>query len=155
MVEITHDIPLGIWIDEADDIYAESKILMYKKLASRRPFTVPAFMIHWSIELYLKGFLMNHGKLLKGHDLNRLFKLCIQIDPNINNSSLRTQELPYDQSYWIDQINPYGKNEGGIRYLNSKITSYFFSDHVYDFLDDLVKYIKRNIDPNKDITHFL
>jgi len=146
---------LGKWLELANDVYAESKVLMYKMLTEKRTLHIPAYLLHWSIELYLKAFLMQHGKFEKGHDLNRLFKLCVSIDPHINELSLRTPEVPHDQSVWIDKINPYGKDEGGLRYLNKKRTAWEFQVTIYDFLDDMVEYIKAQTDHSKDITQFL
>jgi hypothetical protein len=145
---------LGTWLELANDVYAESKELMYKMLSTKRMLHIPAYLLHWSIELYLKAFLMNQSKFPKIHDLNRLFKLCLVIDPNLANLCLRTPEVPYDQSYWIDKINPYGE-EGGLRYLNKNRLNWSFQVTIYDFLDDMVDYIKRNVDTNKDITQFL
>jgi len=146
---------LGKWLELANDVYTESKDLMYKMLTAKRSLNIPAYLLHWSIELYLKAFLMQHGKFEKGHDLNRLFRLCVNIDPRINDLCLRTDEVPYDQSFWIDRINPYGKDEGGLRYLNKKRPTWSFQVTIYDFLDDMVEYIKAEVEPTKDITQFL
>lgn len=139
----------------ANETYVESKALTYKYLSEKRNLHIPAYLLHWSIELYLKAFLLHHEKFEKGHDLNRLFRVCTTLDPKINELSLRTPDVPYDQSYWIDKINPYGKDEGGLRYLNKKRPTWKFQVTIYDFLDDMVEYIKINTDHNKDITQFL
>lgn len=134
---------LGTWIELANDVYAESKELMYKKLSGHKMLHVPAYLLHWSIELYLKAFLLQHDNSKKGHDLNHLFKLCVDIDQKINDQCLRTKDAPHDQLYWINLINPYGKEEGGLRYLNKKRTTWSFTVIIYDFIDDLIEYIKK------------
>lgn len=42
-----------------------------------------------------------------------------------------------------------------MRYLDSTRPVWEFQVTIYDFLDDLVRYIRENVDKNKDISGFI
>lgn len=150
---------LGKWLELADDAFQTSKKLMYERL-SKKPFKLhlPAYILHLSIELYLKAFLMNNNVFFnhgtKGHDLNFLFDKCLSIKPDLDTICLQSTNSKYKQSYWINHINEFGKN-GGLRYLSRKRVRWNFCVLTYDYLDDLVNYINRNTDKNKVINTFI
>lgn len=148
---------LGKWVELADDAYLESRELMYKKITAHGPLHVPAFLLHWSVELYLKSFLMQNEKSFdrsgaKGHDLAMLFNECLKLEPSMENLSKFNVDEKEGQSYWINLINEYGSYQGGVRYLNRTRRSWSFFVLIHDRLDDLVGFIKSKIDMKKDIT---
>jgi hypothetical protein len=40
------------WIELVDDAYLESRELIYKKITTHTSLHVPAYLLHWSVELY-------------------------------------------------------------------------------------------------------
>lgn len=159
MISSEQYFSLGKWLELADDAYIESKELMYKKISTKKPLYVPAYLLHWSIELYLKAFLMQYEKPFergtKGHDLLTLFSQCLEIDSTMEYLSQFTKDEIEKQSYWLDLINEYGKEQGGVRYLNKNRKTWSFFVLIHDRLDNLVAYIKKMTNPQKDITQFL
>lgn len=147
-------IVLGRWLELADDTYETSRREMFKRISEKNLLHVPAYLLHWSVELYLKAFLLHHDAFVRGHNLNNLFIRCLAIDQRLNDISFRNDEVPFDQKYWIEKINIYGEN-GGMRYLDSTRPVWEFQVTIYDFLDDLVRYIRENVDKNKDISGFI
>lgn len=144
-------ITLGRWLELADDTYQTSRQEMFKRVSEKKLLHVPAYMLHWSVELYLKAFLLHHDAFVRGHDLSGLFDRCLVIDQQLNEISFRNEEVPFDQKYWIEKINTYGEN-GGMRYLDSTRPVWEFQVTIYDFLDDLVAHIRNNVDRNKNIS---
>lgn len=151
---------LDKWIEIADEAYADSRELMYKKLSTKKPLNIPAYLLHWSMELYLKAYLMQNEVNFersgaKGHDLIGLFKKCLVISPKMENLSKFQQNEKEGQSYWLDLVNEYGKERGGIKYLNKNRENWSFYVLIHDRLDNLVKYIKDSVDKSKDITELV
>lgn len=144
------------WLELASDYYATSKDLIFHKITYKQPPNSGAHLLHLSIELYLKAFLMHHDIAFpfnqKGHDLCFLFSKCLKIDPNSENIS--TNPLNYKQSYWINSINEYGKH-GGIRYMSSKRPEWSIYILIHEQFDDLVEHINVKCDKNKIITKFI
>ena len=103
-------IVLGRWLELADDTYETSRREMFKRISEKNLLHVPAYLLHWSVELYLKAFLLHHDAFVRGHNLNTLFIRCLAIDQRLNDISFRNDEVPFDQKYWIEKINIYGEN---------------------------------------------
>ena len=87
------------WLELANDTFITSEKLMYEKLSTKKLLNIPAYLLHLSIELYLKAFLMNNNsgfnKGEKGHNLSLLFDQCLTIDSKLENLCFQTQEIPY------------------------------------------------------------
>lgn len=94
---------LGKWLDLADDTYSTSKKLMYEMFTAKKSMNISMWLLHWSIELYLKAFLMSHNtKFGRTHDLICLFDQCVTIDSRLDNLCLQIPEVPNKQRYWIN-----------------------------------------------------
>jgi len=121
------------YIEKTNEIW-ESAILLWNSLIS---FSAPAFLTHWSIELYLKAFLLDKNKKIKeitkgrnGHDLIKLYNQAKEIDINIYKENIKRE---------INLINKFGYPYGGIRYLDkSKSSYYMLRPNTCAILEDLI-----------------
>lgn len=144
---------LSTWIRKADEVYRASRDLTLVPIYSG---AVPMFLLHWSIELYLKGFLLESNAFVTGHSLKRLYNRCKSIDPNLE--KIEVLDLRGDgkcyPSFWINYIDVFGEEKGGVRYLNKSKTMYAYPTNIHNNFDDLIAYIKNVIDGDTDITDF-
>jgi hypothetical protein len=140
-------IPLSSWVRLADNAYDSSK---YLSLNPQFGFAVFIYLLHWSIELYLKAFLLNRDIQLTGHELADLYKECVNNNASFDSFVYRGRE----QKYWINLLDIAGAKDGGVRYLHKNKTSYVFPSNIYEAFQDLTSYIKCNVNMNKDISKY-
>ena len=150
-------VSLGSWLKLADTAFDDSRQLMFDKISKSKinDLRVSAFLLHWSIELYLKAFLFDKNQGAWGHDLIKIFKNCLKIDPEINNQNLRTKELKHHQDYWIAEINRFGNEYGGFRYINESNVEFSFYVMIHEQFEEMITYIKKVTNDSKNISPML
>src|SRR5581483_4777351 len=100
------------------------------------------YLLHVSIELYLKSFILNAGKSIeRGHSLEKLYRTCEAIDQDISK---------YVALADLIALDPFGDFEGGAKYPSLMPTGIQIA--IQDRFHGLVKYINEACDPSKKIT---
>jgi hypothetical protein len=140
-------IPLSSWLTLADNAYNSSK---YLSLNPQFGIAVFIYLLHWSIELYLKAFLLNCDVQVIDHKLASLYNKCVKYDGSFNSFVYRGRE----QKYWIKWLDIAGAKDGGVRYLHKDRTSYVFPGDINEAFQNLISYIKSKVNMNKDITRY-
>ncbi len=147
-------VRLDSWLALADTAFNDSRSLMFQKISGNKfsELRVPAFLLHWSIELYLKAFLLNLDMQKPGHDLISLFDVCEKNCPQINTQNFRTEGFDFDQRHWVKSINQFGHDRGGFRYLTRVNINSSFYLMIHEQFDEMISFIKGAVDLRKDIT---
>lgn len=141
------------WLTKADKFYQDSKRAIYP------PFTKASagYLLHLSIELYLKAYLIDRNEITTdtalrraGHDLERLFKRCMKLEPLFE---YVYQGDHKDQLDWIEYLNGFGYPDGGVRYGFTASTD--LPEDVHTYFENLVVLVEQAINKTRVITELI
>lgn len=139
------------WIRIAEGYYETAKLLEDPRLAvgntKADTFASSWYLLHHSMELYLKAHLIHRKKYSKTnsriHDLDELAKKSAGLVTAVDNALNEVvKEKPVKN--WLHFINVFGFPNGGVRYLQSQKkmyaaplgVSYYFSNLVNTITDE-------------------
>jgi len=145
------------WIDSADGYYKTARFLenpvievQYKIDSIKSSW----YLLHHSLELYLKAILMNYDKYSKTdtkiHNLTELLNMVDGLNPKID-EKLKKVVDNRSIKQWISFINPFGYPNGGIRYMQKGKSMYATPLGISYFFNELIDVINSECNQEKEI----
>jgi hypothetical protein len=133
---------IGTWLQQAQDVWVTQVRLAEIDRAAFYVLKPRMYLVHWSMELYLKALQMDLGLAPPAsHDLIDLYQTAVREAPDFYSDA------------WLEavaHVNPFNADDfGGVRYPSPE--PYTLDSRQLESLESLIAKIVAHVDPVRDI----